>query len=138
MLVPFEHFIVNVSKSYPFKGARAGYVCLFWLDSSSSQWVNTESDSPSTESTRSQSPCQLSQCRVRLHVNWVNAEDTNIYKDFLILHWLSWRGVPLRVDSVDMESHWRWLSCWGMRLRVNWVDIHRYRKNNVPIPKTNK
>jgi hypothetical protein len=57
-------------------------------------WVNVEWDSTSTESTR-----------VRLHVNWVNAEDTNIYEDFIILHWLSWRGVSLRVDSVDVESH---------------------------------
>ncbi len=35
-LAPFEQFIVNFSKSYSFKGARAGYVCPFWLDSSRS------------------------------------------------------------------------------------------------------
>jgi hypothetical protein len=29
---PIEHFMVDFSKSYPFKGAKAGYVCLFWLD----------------------------------------------------------------------------------------------------------
>ncbi len=28
VLASFEHFIVNFSKYYPFKGARAGYVCL--------------------------------------------------------------------------------------------------------------
>ncbi len=105
ILAPLEHFIVNLSKSYPFKGARAGYVCLFWLDSSPSHWVDAESDSPSTESTRNQTPHQLSQSGVRLHVNWVNTEDTNIYKDFIIPHWHSWRGVSLCVDSVDVESH---------------------------------
>ncbi len=90
---------------YPFKGDRAGYVCLFWLESSPSHWVNAESDSPSTESRWSETPCQLSQCGVRLHGNWVNAEDTNIYKDFIIPRWLSWHGVSLCVDSVDVESH---------------------------------
>ncbi len=93
VLAPFKHFTVNFTKYYPFKGARADYVCVFWLESSSSHWVDAESDSPSTESTR-----------VRLHVNWVNAEDNN-YEDFIIPRWLSWRGVSLRVDSVDMESH---------------------------------
>ncbi len=94
--------MVNFSKSYPFKGARAGYVwCLFWLDSSFVHW-----------STRSEIPRQLSQrrvklnCqqRVRLHINWVNTEGTNMYKDFIISRWLSWCGVSLRVGSVDMES----------------------------------
>ncbi len=33
---PFEHFIVNFYKYYPFKGTRAAYVCLFWIDSSPS------------------------------------------------------------------------------------------------------
>ncbi len=61
ILAPFEHFIVNFSKSYPFKGARAGYLCLFWLDSSPLYGVDVESDSPSTESTRSETPRQLSQ-----------------------------------------------------------------------------
>jgi hypothetical protein len=75
---PFEHFIVNLYKYCPFKGARAAYVCMFWIVSSPSHWVNAESDSSSTESTRSKTPRQLSQRRVRLHVNWVNAEDTNI------------------------------------------------------------
>jgi hypothetical protein len=39
---------------------------------------------PHTESTRSQTLRQLSKRGVRLHVNWVNAEDTNIYEDFVI------------------------------------------------------
>ncbi len=50
-------------------------------------------------------PCQLSQCRVRFHVTWVNAEGTNIYKFFINLRWLSWRGVFLRIDSVNVESY---------------------------------
>jgi hypothetical protein len=53
----------------------------------------------------SETPRQLSQRGVRLHVNWVNEEDTNIFKDFIIPRWLSWRGVSLRVDSVVVESH---------------------------------
>ncbi len=105
VLAPFEHFIVNFSKYYPFKDARAGYVCVFWLESSPLHWVNAESDSPSTESTRSETPRQPSQRGVRLHVNWVNAEDSNIYEDFITPRWLSWRWVSLRVDSVDVESH---------------------------------
>ncbi len=95
----------NFSISYPFKGARAGYVCLFWFDFSSAHWVNGEWDSPSTESTQSETPCQLSQRGVRLHVNWVNAEGTDIDEDFIIPRWLCWRGVSHCVDSVDMESH---------------------------------
>jgi hypothetical protein len=60
---------------------------------------------PHTESTRSHTLRQLSQRGVRLHVNWVNAEDTNIYKDFIIPRWLSWHGVSLYIDSVYVESH---------------------------------
>ncbi len=97
--------MVNFSKCYPFKGARASYVWLFWLDSSPSHWVDAESDSPWSESTRSETPHQPSQRGVRLHINWVNAEDTNISEDIIIPCWLSWRGVSLRIDSVDMESH---------------------------------
>jgi hypothetical protein len=105
ILAPFEHFMDNFFISYPFIGTRAGYVCLFWFDFSSAQWVNVEWGSPSTESMRSETPCQLIQRRVRLHVNGVNAEGTNIYEDLIIPRWLGWRGVSLRFDSVDMESH---------------------------------
>ncbi len=31
-VAPFEHFIVNFYNYYLFKGARAAYVCLFWID----------------------------------------------------------------------------------------------------------
>ncbi len=58
---------------------------------------------PYTESTPSQTLRQLSQRQVRLHVNWVNAEDTNTYEDFIIPRWHSWRKVSLGVDSVDEE-----------------------------------
>ncbi len=95
----------NLSIYYPFKGTRAGYVCLFWCNFSSAHWVNAEWDSLSTESTWSETPRQLSQRGMRLHVNWVNAEGTNIHEDFIIPRWLSWHGVSLCVDSVDMESH---------------------------------
>jgi hypothetical protein len=95
---------------------------------------------PYTESMRSETPRQLSQDRVRLHVNWVNAEwDSTSTESTQRAHlqrfhvnlvniewdstsnesmqraptftkisipcWLSWRGVSLRVDTVDMESH---------------------------------
>jgi hypothetical protein len=97
--------MVHFSISYPFKGAGAGYVCLFWFDSSSAHWGDIEWDSLSTESMWSETPRQLSHSGVRLHVNWVNAEGTNIKEDFIIPHWLSWRGVSLHVDSVNVESH---------------------------------
>jgi hypothetical protein len=104
ILAPFEHFMVNFCKSYPFKDARAGYVYMFWLIWFSTHLVDAEWDSPSTESMRSETPRQLSQSRVRLHVNWVNKEGTNIY-DFIIPCWLSWCWVSLRIGSVSVESH---------------------------------
>jgi hypothetical protein len=82
---------------------------------------------PHNESTRSETPHQLSQCKlrpmstestgVRLHVNWVNTEGTIIYENFII-----------PIDSVDVESHsaLTQLTCsltsWQeMRLCINWV-----------------
>ncbi len=67
--------------------------------------VDAESLSLSTESEPSETPCWLSQHRVRLHVNWVSAEWWNLRKCWCLLHILSWRAVSLRVDSVDMEPH---------------------------------
>ncbi len=61
-------------------------------------------DSPSTESTRSETHHHLSQCGVRLHLNWVDTEGTNIYvqyEDVIIPRWLSRRGVSPSDDSVD-------------------------------------
>ncbi len=89
-------------------------------------WLNAEWDSPSTESTQSETPRRLSQRRVRLPVDWVNAEweftSTESMQSensrrlnqrrrhkhveyFFILRWLGWRGVSFRVDSVDVESY---------------------------------
>jgi hypothetical protein len=130
-LAPFEHFIVNFSKSYPFKGPRAGHVWLFWLDSSRSHWVDAETDSPPSESTWNETARQLSQCGVRLHVNWVNEEYCT--PTFTKIS-------SFRIDSVDVESHsaltqltWsltpRWLS-WrevslGFEVAFLWIRLDR-------------
>ncbi len=110
ILAPIDNFMVNFSKSYPFKGARDGYVCMLWLDSSPHTESMLSETSPSTELTRCEISHQLSQHGVRLHINWVNAEGTNIYWDFIIplmwsftLCWLSQCGVSLGVDAVDGE-----------------------------------
>jgi hypothetical protein len=88
---------------------------------------------PHTESTQNKTSRQLSQCGVRLHVNWVNSEwdfkstestpKAPTFRTILSFH----------VDPVDVESHsmltqstwsltWRWLSWRGMRLGINWVN----------------
>jgi hypothetical protein len=101
------------SKFGPFKGAIDSYECLLWLSSSFAHWVYVELVSPSNT---------VSQCWVRPHVHWVNVECTSIYKDFTLpcqlsqcgMHqyfdedfinprWLSWRGVPFGINSVDRE-----------------------------------
>ncbi len=75
-----------------------------------------EWDSTSTELTKSESPHHLSWPRVRLNINWVSAEWDSMtldsmrnalefFEDFIILHWLSWPGFSLHVDSAGMESH---------------------------------
>ncbi len=106
--------MVNFSKPYPFKGATASYVFLFWLDSSSKHCVSSKWDSSSTESTRSETQRQLSPFGVRLHVKWVNAEGANIYKDFVTLRWLSWHGVSLHFDQLTWILTWRWLNWRGI------------------------
>ncbi len=95
---------------------------------------------PSTESTRSETPrhwvnaewdsTSLSQREVRLHVNWVNAEGTNIYEDFVMPGWLSWRGVSLRVDSVDVESHLALTQLMGNETRRQ-LSHRRMLKNSI-------
>jgi hypothetical protein len=75
--------------------------------------VSMGSETPSTKSMQSETLRQLSQSGVRLQINWVNAEGTNIYKYFIVppfsidmesnSAWLSQRGVSLSVDSVDRE-----------------------------------
>ncbi len=103
ILALFEHFIVNFSKSYPFKGARAGYVCLFWLDSSPSHWVDVVSDSLSTESTRNVTPHQLSQRTRHQHLWRFYHSGLTQLTWSLTPRWLSWRGVLLGIDSVNEE-----------------------------------
>jgi hypothetical protein len=68
------------------------YAC-FWLDSSPSHWVDTESLH------------QLSWRGVRLHANWVNAEDNQHLRRFNHSALTQWRGVSICIDSVDVESH---------------------------------
>jgi hypothetical protein len=94
ILAQFEHFIVNFTKYYPFKDARAGYVCIFWLESSPLHWVNAESDSPS-----------MSQRGVRLHVNRVNAEWDFTSTESTQKTATFTKILSFRVDSVDVESH---------------------------------
>jgi hypothetical protein len=95
---------------------------------------------PHTESMRSETPRQLSQrgvrlhvngvnARVRLHVNWINTEVTNIYEDFIIPRWLSWRGVSLCVDSVDIESHLALTQLTGNETRRQ-LSHHQMLKNS--------
>ncbi len=87
---------------------------------------------PHTESTRSETPRQLSQRRVRLHVNWVIAEWDSRSTESTQKAPTFTKISSFRVDSVDVESHsaltqstwsltWRWLSWLGMRLGVNRV-----------------
>jgi hypothetical protein len=80
--------------------------------------VDAESHSSSTESTPSETPRQLSQRRVRLHINWVNAEwdststeSTRNDKIFVNVGVFCFDSVD--VDSVDKRV---WLcvdSVWG-------------------------
>ncbi len=95
--------MVNLSKSYCFKGARAGYVCLFWLDSSYTHWINAEWLAPSTEPTRSETPRQLSQHRRHQHLRRFPLSAMNQLTWSLTPHWLSRHGVSLGIDSVDRE-----------------------------------
>ncbi len=91
-------------------------------------WVNAKGDSMLTEPQRSETPRQLSQLK------W-----WNLHTCWRLLHWLSWSRVSLRVDSVDMESHFaltqlmwsltlRSLSWWGVSLRIDpvcrrWINL---------------
>ncbi len=57
ILAPFEHFMDNFLYPIPLKAPELGYACFGWISL------------PHTESTRSETPRQLSQHGVRLHVN---------------------------------------------------------------------
>ncbi len=58
-----------------------------------------------TESTQSQTLRQLSQRRMRLHVNWVNAEWDSTSTESTQNTLTFTKILSFRVDSVDMESH---------------------------------
>ncbi len=62
--------------------------------------VDEESHSPSIESTPSETSCWLSQCGVRLAVNWVNTEWWNLCKCWCLLRRLRWHVVSLRIHSL--------------------------------------
>ncbi len=66
-------------------------------------WVNTEWDSMSTESTRSETSCQLSQRRRLQHLRRFYHSTLTQLTWSLTLCWLSWRRVSLSVESVDEE-----------------------------------
>jgi hypothetical protein len=117
------HFLVDIGPLYcsmvkkkkigPFKGARYDYICLRWLSLSSAQWVHMERDSLSTTSTTNETLTSTESAWVRLYINWVNAEWASISEYFIILHWLSWHGVPFP----------RWLSRCEVSLGVGSVDV---------------
>jgi hypothetical protein len=100
MLAPFKHFIVNFPKSYLFKVARADYVCLFWLDSSSAHWVDAEWDSLSTESTQSETPRQLSQCSRHQHLRRFHHSALTQLTWSLTPRWPSWGGVTAECKKI--------------------------------------
>ncbi len=82
-------------------------------------WVNAKWDSTSTESMRNETPHQLSQ-RGLMKSSWmlVSSALTQLMWS-LIPRWLSWRGVSLRVDSVDGESHSALTQCADEKLNQN-------------------
>ncbi len=96
--------------------------------------VDAESHSPSTESTPSETPCRLSQHRVRFHVNWVNAEWWNLRECWCLLRWLSWRGVSSALTQLTWSLTPRWLSWRGVSLRVDSVCGREIKLKQVYIP----
>ncbi len=89
---------------------------------------------PHTKSMRSQTLCQLIQCGVRLHVNWVNAKRDSMSTDLMEKTPTFTKISLFSDDSVDVESDsvliqltwsltWRWLSLRGMILPVKWVTV---------------
>jgi hypothetical protein len=67
------------------------------------KWVNVKWNSPSTESTRSETPCQLSQRRRHQHLRRFHHSSLTQLTWSLTPRWFSRRGVSLDVDSVDGE-----------------------------------
>ncbi len=58
-----------------------------------------------SESTQSETPCQLSQRGMRLHVNWVNAEWESMSKESTQKAPTFTKISSYRIDSVDVVSH---------------------------------
>jgi hypothetical protein len=80
-----------------------------------------------TKSTQSQTLRQLSQCGMRLHVNWVNVEWDSTSTESTQNTPTFTKILTFRVDSVDVESHLALAQWRGMRLRVNWVTTECYK-----------
>ncbi len=77
---------------------------------------------PHTESTQSDTPCQLSQCLVRLYVDWVNAEWDSTPTESMRNAQLFTRISLLRDDPVDVEYHSALTRQHGISLSVDSVD----------------
>ncbi len=101
ILAPFENVIINVSKNpIPLKAPELVMCACFGLI----HLLHTESDSASTESTRSETPRKLSQRRRHQHLKRFYHSALTQLTWSLTPHWLKWRGVSLGVDSVDGEK----------------------------------
>jgi hypothetical protein len=82
-------------------------------------WVNAKWDSMSTESSQSETPRQLSQRRMMIS-SWMLVTSALTQLTWsLILRWLSWCGVSLRVNSVARESHSTLTQCAEEKLNQN-------------------
>jgi hypothetical protein len=84
-------------------------------------WVNAKWDSISTESKQSETPRQLSQCGMM-----------KSRKCWCPLHRLGRRGVSLRVDSVDMESHSALTQLMGS-LTPRWLSVRKMNQTKTGI-----
>jgi hypothetical protein len=129
--------MVNFSISYPFKGSCFSLIYLLH-----------------TELMWSETPRQLSQCRVRIHVNWVNAEWDSTSTESTQKAPTFMKISSFHVDSVDMEFHSTltqsmlsltpcWLSQHGDSLCVDsvdgeWGSASPESLSNVKIKKMNK
>ncbi len=132
ILATFEHFIDNFSISYPFKGARAGHVCLFWFDSSFAHWVDAEWDFPSTESTRSETPRQLSQRRRHQHfLRFYHSALTHLTWS-LTPHWADMES-QLALTQLTGNETWRQLSHSQMlkNLISWWIQVQNQKRSKT-------
>ncbi len=86
-------------------------------------WVNAEWDFTSTKSMRSETPCQLSQRGVRLHINIVNAEWDSTSTESMQKAPTFTKISSFRVDSVDVEGHSTLTQLTGVSHRVDSVDV---------------